>query len=157
MTSKVLSKSQQLHLPLTDVGCGLWDNGVPGSGGRMCALWGVVYPVWIVAAVSRLDLLFKRLPNALLRCNPCTVPSACLRSMNIKMDMNLSSHNFLWRISQVFIKPCVGVLSTWEIQALPPWGRQVSVQPEEQSPRRCRRWLRQNRKEPENGVGGGDI
>lgn len=99
----------------------------------------------------------KDCQTALLRCNPRSVPSACLRSMNFKMVMNLSAHSSLWRISQVFIKPCVGVSGTWEIQALPPWGRQVSVQPEGQSPGRYKRWLRQNRKEPENGVGGGDI
>lgn len=91
MTSKVSSKSEQLRSPLTDVGCGLQDASVPGSRRRMCVLWGVVYPVWILAAVSCLDLLFKRLPTALLRCSLCTISSACLRSSNFKMDLQNES------------------------------------------------------------------
>lgn len=65
----------------------------------MCVLWGVVYLAWIVAAASCPDLLFKGLPTALLRCNPRTVPSACLRSMSFRMDVGSSSRSSWRRIS----------------------------------------------------------
>lgn len=39
VTSEVPSKFEQLHLPLTDVGCGLQEGSAGGSGGRMSVLW----------------------------------------------------------------------------------------------------------------------
>lgn len=70
VTSEVPSKSEQLHLPLTDVGCGPQGDRAGGSGGRMSVLRGLVYTGWIEAAIPFPGLLGKKRATVLLRCNP---------------------------------------------------------------------------------------